>query len=70
MGTRKQFTPEFKREAVQLLESGSRPAPRLPASWGLPGINSTNGRRNYGLVGPPRFQARGRARNGRPRWPG
>ena len=24
MGARKQFTPEFKREAVQLLDSGSR----------------------------------------------
>ena len=24
MGTRKQFTPELKREAVQLLESGNR----------------------------------------------
>ena len=27
MGARKQFTPEFKREAVQLLEGGSRPSP-------------------------------------------
>ena len=26
MSARKQFTPEFKREAVQLVESGSRPA--------------------------------------------
>ena len=29
MGTRKQFTPEFKREAVQLLESGSRPGSEI-----------------------------------------
>jgi transposase len=29
MGTRKQFTPEFKREAVQLVESGSRSASEL-----------------------------------------
>jgi hypothetical protein len=26
MGARKQFTPEFKREAVQLVESGNRSA--------------------------------------------
>ena len=29
MGARKQFTTEFKREAVQLLDSGSRPASEL-----------------------------------------
>lgn len=29
MGTRKQFTSEFKREAVQLLESGSRPGSEI-----------------------------------------
>lgn len=29
MGARKQFTPEFKREAVQLLESGTRPASQI-----------------------------------------
>jgi transposase-like protein len=29
MGIRKQFTPEFKREAVQVLVSGSRPASEL-----------------------------------------
>ena len=29
MDARKQFTPEFKREAMQLLESGSRPASEL-----------------------------------------
>ena len=29
MGARTQFTPEFKREAVQLLDSGSRPASEL-----------------------------------------
>ena len=29
MGTRKQFTPEFKREAVQVLEDGSRPVSAL-----------------------------------------
>ena len=29
MGQRKTFTPDFKREAVQLLESGSRPASQI-----------------------------------------
>lgn len=29
MGSRKHFTPEFKREAVHLLESGSRPASEI-----------------------------------------
>jgi len=29
MGSRKQFTPEFKSEAVQLLESGSRPTSEI-----------------------------------------
>jgi transposase len=36
MGTRKQFSPEFKREAVQLLESGSRPASELARELGIP----------------------------------
>jgi transposase len=35
MGTRKQFTPEFKREAVQLLESGSRPGSAIARELGI-----------------------------------
>lgn len=35
MGTRQQFTPEFKREAVQLLASGSRPASELARELGV-----------------------------------
>lgn len=35
MGPRKQFTPEFKREAVQLVESGSRPASELARELGI-----------------------------------
>lgn len=35
MGTRKQFTPEFKREAVQLLESGSRPGSEIARERGI-----------------------------------
>jgi transposase len=35
MSARKQFTPEFKREAVQLVESGSRPASAIARELGL-----------------------------------
>lgn len=35
MASRRQFTPEFKREAVQLLESGSRPASELARELGI-----------------------------------
>ena len=35
IGSRKQFTPEFKRESVQLLESGSRPASELARELGI-----------------------------------
>lgn len=35
MGTRKQFTPEFKREAVQLMESGRRSASELAHELGV-----------------------------------
>ncbi|MGH7217220.1 MAG: transposase [Nitrospiraceae bacterium] len=35
MGARKQFTPEFKREAVQLLENGSRPAAEMARELGI-----------------------------------
>jgi len=35
MGQRKPFTPEFKREAVQLLESGSRPGSTIAGELGI-----------------------------------
>ena len=35
MGARKHFTPEFKREAVQLVESGTRPASEIPRELGI-----------------------------------
>ncbi len=35
MGQRKHFTPEFKREAVQLLETGSRPASEIARELGI-----------------------------------
>jgi transposase len=51
MGTRQQFTPEFKREAVQLLASGSRPASDLARELGI--------RRNQLYKWQREFQARG-----------
>jgi len=51
MGARKQFTPEFKREAVQLLESGSRPASELARELGV--------RRNQLYKWQREFRARG-----------
>lgn len=51
MGVRKQFTPEFKREAVQLLDSGSRPASELARELGV--------RRNQLYKWQREFQARG-----------
>lgn len=35
MGSRKPFTPECKREAVQVLEGGSRPASELARELGI-----------------------------------
>lgn len=35
MSQRKHFTPEFKREAVQFLESGSRPASEIARELGI-----------------------------------
>jgi hypothetical protein len=70
MDARKQFTPEFKREAVQLLESGSRPASALARELAFGAINSTSGSGNSRLVGPGRFLDRGRGRSEPLRWPG
>jgi transposase len=50
-GYTKQFTPEFKREAVQLLDSGSRPASELARELGV--------RRNQLYTWQREFQARG-----------
>ena len=51
MGARKQFTPEFTREAVQLLDSGSRPASELARELGV--------RRNQLYTWQRESQARG-----------
>ena len=69
MGTRKQFTPEFKREAVQLLDSGSRSPPSWPANWGSGAINSINGSESSRHEERGRFPARDRASSGPRRLP-
>ena len=38
MGQRRRFTPEFKRQAVQLPTAGQRPAPRLPMNSASPAV--------------------------------
>ena len=63
MGTRKQFTPEFKREAVQLVESGNRSASELARELGSGAINSINGSGSSRHEARVCFPARGRARN-------
>ena len=70
MGTRKQFTPEFKREAVQLLRAEVARLPLWLASWAFGAINSTSGSESFRLVGLGRFLGLVRARNGRPKWLG
>jgi transposase len=51
MGARKQFTPEFKREAMQLLDGGSRSASGLARELGR--------RRNQLYKWEREFRARG-----------
>jgi transposase len=65
MGTRKQFTPEFKREAVQLVESGSRSASELARELGVRRNQLYEWQREF--QARVRFPARGRGRNARPR---
>ena len=36
MGQRRRFTPEFKRQAVQLLHAGQRPAAEIARELGVP----------------------------------
>ena len=36
MGQRRRFTPEFKRQAVQLLNAGHRPAAEIARELGIP----------------------------------
>ena len=36
MGQRRRFTPEFKRQAVELLNAGQRPAAEIARELGIP----------------------------------
>ncbi len=36
MGQRRRFTPEFKRQAIQLLNAGQRPAAEIARELGIP----------------------------------
>lgn len=36
MGQRRRFTPEFKRQAVELLKAGQRPAAEIARELGIP----------------------------------
>ena len=36
MGERRRFTPEFKRQAVELLTAGQRPAAEIARELGIP----------------------------------
>jgi transposase-like protein len=45
MGQRRRFTPEFKRQALQLLNAGQRPAVEIARELAFLAIGSINGRR-------------------------
>jgi len=47
MGQRRRFTPEFKRQAVQLLNAGQRPAAEIARELGIPRNRPTNGKRKW-----------------------
>ena len=67
MGARKQFTPEFNREAVQLLASGSRPASELARELGIRRSQQCKWQREFEARGPGGFLALGPARSEPPR---
>lgn len=59
MRPRKQFTPEFKREAIQLLMSGSRPASELARALGVRRNQLYKWQREYETRGPGAFPGSG-----------
>ena len=63
----KTYTPEFKREAVQLLESGSRPGSEIAREMGIARNQLYKWRTELRARGGGRSPVRGRARNGRRR---
>ena len=66
MGQRRRFTPEFKRQAVELLNAGQRPAAEIAREPGVPAIVSTNGKRTSPRTAG-RFRALGAKRNRPPK---
>ena len=68
MGQRRRFTPEFKRQAVQLLTPGNDRLPRLPVSSALLAIGSTNGRKKWRVMAAP-FLAQAIRRSPLRSWP-
>lgn len=67
MGQRRRFTPEFKRQAVLLLNAGQRPAAEIARELGVPRNRSINGSRTWPhMVGDSRGPVGKRSR--RPNW--
>jgi transposase-like protein len=56
MTRRKQFSAEFKREAVRLLETSKKQQAILPENLGFVAINSTSGKINSADVASGLFQ--------------
>ena len=56
MGQRRRFTPEFKLQAVRLLEAGQRPAAEI-ARWASRAIVCTSGKSRSRSTAAP-FRAR------------
>ena len=70
MDARKQFTPEFKREAVQLLDSGSRPASELARELGVRRNQLYKWQREFRPEAQGRFPVPEPARSAPPSWLG
>jgi transposase len=69
VGARKQFTTEFKREAVQLLESGSRSASAMARELGVRLNQLYKWQTELRARASTAFPGPGAGRSGRPRWP-
>lgn len=67
MGQRRRFTPEFKRQAVQLLNAGQRPAAEIARELGIPRNRLYKWQKAMATHGGP-FQARDAKPNPRQNW--
>jgi transposase-like protein len=65
MGQRRRFTPEFTRQAVQLLNAGQRPAAELARELGAPHNRLYKWQKEVAAHGGARFPARSDKRPGR-----